>query len=92
MEPFASLVQISIVRSATVAWLVCGGHVFIVLVYLVAFPLSEYLVAVLVGVFISLRIQYLSQSDLFKHIERCSCFLMTDDLCSLTRVRYSLRV
>ena len=27
MEPFASPIQIPIVRPATAAWLVCGGHV-----------------------------------------------------------------
>ncbi len=69
MEPLASPIRISIVRSVTVAWLVCGGHVFIVLIFLVAFPLNEYLVAALVGLLISLRIQCLSQCDLFKRID-----------------------
>ena len=69
MQPFASPIQIPIVRPATAAWLVCGGHVFIVLIFLVAFPLSEYLVAALVGLLISLGIQYLSQCDLVKRID-----------------------
>ena len=77
MEPFASPIQIPIVRSATVAWLVCGGHVLIVLIFLTTFPLSEYLVAALVGLLISLEIQYLSQCDLVKRID--AVLLRSDD-------------
>ncbi len=77
MESFASPIQIPIVRSATVAWLVCGGHVLIVLIFLAAFPLSEYLVAAVVGLLISLGIQYLSQCDLIKRID--AVLLRSDD-------------
>ncbi len=77
MEPFASPIQIPIVRSVTASWLVYGGHILIVLILLAAFRLSEYSIAAVVGVFISLGIQYSSQLDLVKRVD--SVLLRSDD-------------
>ena len=77
MEPFASPIQIPIVRSASAARLVYCGHILVVLIFLTAFPLSSYSIAAVIGVLISLGIQYLSQLDLVKRIN--AVLLRSDD-------------